>query len=51
MADNVDTQHVEIIHTVPVITDIERRAAKKRIANDLFNVLSDIYNKLKSDSE
>lgn len=37
---------VEVIHTVPVMTDIEKRIAERRVSNDLFNVLSDIYAKL-----
>jgi hypothetical protein len=50
-AYNVVVQQVEVIHTVPAMTDTERRAAEKRVSSELFEVLSGIYEKLKSDSE
>ena len=50
MYDNAE-QQMEVIHTVPKMTNTERSVAEKRVANDLFIVLSDIYEKLKSDSE
>ena len=51
MDDRGGTQQVEVLHTIPKMTVEERKEAEKRISNDLFEVLSDIYNKLQSESE
>lgn len=40
-------EQVQVINTITKMTDDERLIAEKRVANDLFNVLSDIYTKLK----
>jgi len=48
MVENKGRQEqVQVINTIPKMTDDERLIAEKRVANDLFNVLSDIYTKLK----
>jgi hypothetical protein len=48
MVENKGRQEqVQVIHTIPKMTDDERLIVEKRVANDLFNVLSDIYTKLK----
>ena len=48
MVENKGRQEqVKVIHTIPKMTDDERLIVEKRVANDLFNVLSDIYSKLK----
>lgn len=46
-----ETQQMEVIHTVPKMTETERQVTEKRISNDLYSVLSDIYDKLQSESE
>lgn len=51
MVKNKEVQEVEVIHTVPKMTQTERLVTERRIANDLYNVLSEIYSKLQSDSE
>lgn len=51
MVDDDVLQQIEVIHTVPVMTDTERRVAEKRVSNDLFTVLSAIFNKLNVESE
>lgn len=46
MVENNVTQQVELIHTIPKMTQTERKIAEQRVANDLYVVLSDIYKKL-----
>lgn len=51
MEGNNITQQVEVTHTVPKMTDTERTIAEKRVSSDLYEILSDIYAKLKLESE
>ncbi|WML36955.1 hypothetical protein [Clostridium sp. OS1-26] len=44
-------QQVQVIHTTPKMTATERKTAEKRVSNDLFNILSSIHKKLKTESE
>ena len=39
-------QEIEVVHTVPKMTQAERIVAEKRVSSDLFEVLTDIYVKL-----
>ena len=42
---------MKVIHVVPVMTDAERDAAKKRIGNDLYEIFTRIRAELGLDSE
>ena len=42
---------VKVIHTVPVMTDTEREATKKRIGNDLYEIFTRIQKELGLDNE
>lgn len=44
-------EQVKMIHTVPVMTDTERDAAKKRIGSDLYEIFLRIQAELNLDSE
>lgn len=44
-------REIEVVHTVPKMTQTERMVAEKRVSSDLFEVLSGIYTKLKLESE
>lgn len=47
MVDNDKVkQEIEVVHTVPKMTQAERIVAEKRVSSDLFEVLTDIYVKL-----
>ncbi len=46
-----DSKRVKVIHTLPVMTDAERDLAKKRIGNDLYEILMRIQAELQLDSE
>lgn len=57
--DNVGVREVmqtgneqpKVIHTVPVMTDTERNAAKKRIGSDLYEIFMRIQAELNIDNE
>ena len=42
---------MKVIHVVPVMTDAERNATKKRIGNDLYEIFTRIQAELNLDSE
>ena len=42
---------LDVIHTVPKMTDGERKAAKKRIGGELYEVFARIQEKLNLESE
>lgn len=44
-------EQVKVIHTVPVMTDTERDAAKRRIGSDLYEIFMRIQAELNLDSE
>jgi len=44
-------QEIEVVHTIPKMTQTERMVAEKRVSSDLFEVLSDIYVKLNIEEE
>ena len=44
-------EQVKVIHNVPVMTDTEREAAKKRIGSDLYEIFMRIQAELRLDNE
>ncbi len=46
-----DNKRVKVIHTLPVMTEAERDAAKKRIGNDLYEIFMRIQAELHLDNE
>lgn len=44
-------EQTKVIHTVPVMTDTERNAAKKRIGSDLYEIFIRIQAELNLDNE
>ena len=42
---------MKVIHVVPVMTDTEREAAKKRIGSDLYEIFVRIQTELNLDNE
>ena len=46
-----DNGQVRIINVIPIMTDMEREATKKRIGNDLYEIFSRILVELGLDSE
>ena len=44
-------EQVTVIHTIPVMTDTERNAAKKRIGSDLYEIFVRIQAELQFDNE
>jgi hypothetical protein len=46
-----DNEQVQVIHTVPVMTDDERNAATKRIGSDLYEIFMRIQEELGLDNE
>ena len=47
----VDDEQMKVIHTIPVMTDAERDAAKKRIGSDLYEIFMRIQAELCLDNE
>lgn len=41
-----NNEQIKVIHTVPVMTDTERNAAKKRIGSDLYEIFMRIQTEL-----
>jgi len=47
----IGESQVKVIHVVPLMTDTERDAAKKRIGSDLYEIFMRIQEELNLDNE
>jgi len=50
-AGQIGNAQMKVLHTVPVMTDMERDAANKRIGNDLYEIFSRIQAELQLSNE